>query len=97
MRSVTGTKSGPPSRVTRPTNSTIARFAPLSFHDRGTSAVAGAGAVVPPCVPGDDAGEPPQAHRAQTIRTDSKRFIGRPSGACPDAHRTGFDAGHEMP
>src|SRR5262245_61802550 len=80
MRSVTGTKSGPPSRVTRPTNSTIARFALLSFHDRRTSAVAGAGAVVPPCVPGDDAGEPPHAHRAQTIRTGSKRFIGRPFG-----------------
>ena len=44
IRSGGGTKSGPPSRVTRATKSTIDFFAAPSFHD-GSGSAAGADAV----------------------------------------------------
>ena len=45
IRSAGGTKSGPPSFVTLPTNSTIAFFEPESFHEGSGSAAGCAGVV----------------------------------------------------
>src|SRR5262245_38349701 len=74
MRSGTGTKSGPPSRVTRPTKSTIAPLAPPSFHDRKTSAVdvGDEGAVAATGGGGEDG--PPQARATDAIAARSIRL-----------------------